>query len=110
MARLTQFIGALLLVLTLWTGTTAHAAERFDCIPATEQSAGHFEGDRDETPDDPDRGVAHHHGGCNGHHVATPGHYALISFSVGSSGLTGARQDAAPPGREPEGQLRPPIA
>ena len=110
MSRWTNLVGALLLVLTLWTGTSAHAAERFDCIPVTEQSAEHFDGDRDETPDDPDKGVAHHHTGCNGHQVATAGDAADLGFSVRTAGLIGARQDARHSGREPEGQLRPPIA
>jgi hypothetical protein len=110
MSRWTNLVGALLLVLMVWTGSSAHAAERFDCIPVTEQNAGHFEGDRDEVPSDPDQGVAHHHTGCSGHHVATPGQFATLGFSIRSAGLTSARQDADHPGREPESQLRPPIA
>ncbi|QNM83330.1 hypothetical protein H8M03_03005 [Sphingomonas sabuli] len=110
MPRWTHFVGALLLVLTLWTGTSAHAAERFDCIPATEQSAEHFDGDRDQTPDDPEKGVAHHHTGCNGHHVATSGDGVAFGYSIRTAELGSARHDANHPGREPEGQLRPPIA
>lgn len=110
MSRWTNFIGALLLVLVLWTGTSAHAAERFDCIPVTEQSAEHFEGDRDEAPDDPDDAVTHHHTGCNGHCVATPGDPAASGFSIRTAKLASARQTARRAGREPESQLRPPIA
>ena len=32
MPRLTAIVSAVLLVLMFWTGTTAHAAERLDCI------------------------------------------------------------------------------
>lgn len=110
MFRWSSLVSALLLVLMVWTGTSAHAAERIDCIPLTEQSAGHFEGDRDEVPSDPDQGVAHHHSGCSGHSIAAPGQYAAIAISFRSTGLVGARRDTERPGRDPEGQLRPPIA
>lgn len=110
MLRWTNIVGALLLVLMIWTGASAHAAERFDCVPVTEQAAGHFEGDRDEVPSDPDRGVAHHHSGCGGHHVAGPGQYPAFSLNQRSTNAVVPRQDADHPGREPDGQLRPPIA
>lgn len=110
MFRWTNLVGALLLVLMVWTGTSAHAAERLDCIPATEQSLGHFEGDRDQVPSDPDQDVAHHHSGCSGHHIAGPGQYAALSFSARPAALGVARQEAGHPGREPDSHLRPPIA
>ena len=110
MIRWTNLVGALLLVLLVWTGTSAHAAERFDCLPVTEQSAGHFDGDRDEVPTDPDQGVAHHHSGCSGYNIATSGNSVAPSFSLHSITLFDASHDAGKPGREPDGQLRPPIA
>ena len=110
MSRWTKLVGALLLVLMVWTGSSAHALERLECIPVTEQSAGHFDGDRDQTPDNRDQGVTHHHGGCNGHHVATPGQSAAISFSALKNDPSSALVDAGSPGPEPDRQLRPPIA
>lgn len=64
---------AILLSLSLTGGTLAHAMEPVTCVDTQVASQlGHFEGDRDEVLGDEDKGTAHHHGGCHGHHVAEP--------------------------------------
>lgn len=110
MRRWTSMIGALMLVLMLWTGGAAHAAERFDCIPVTEQSAGHFEGDRDQVPESPDQGVAHHHSGCNGHQLAAPTDTSSIALALSEQSKPLSWREAGVPGHDPENDLRPPIA
>lgn len=99
-----------MLVLMLWTGVAAHAAERFDCIPVTAEVAGHFEGDRDEAPSGRDQGKAHHHSGCNGHQLAAPADQASIEISITAVAAPVARQEAGVPGHGPGAALRPPIA
>lgn len=105
-----SFLGAMMLVLMLWTGGMAHAAERFDCMPTTSEAAGHFDGDRDETPSGRDQGVAHHHSGCSGHHVAAPSDVAPVLIGASASTAPFAWRELGVPGRGPDAQLRPPIA
>ena len=109
MHRWTSILGALLLVLMLWTGSSAHAAERSDCIPATSEATNHFEGDRDQLPDR-EQGAAHHQSGCNGHHVAAPANVVAAAFALRHERVPFAWREAGRPGRGPDGQLRPPIA
>ena len=110
MPRWTSLLGAMLLVLMLWTGGAAHAAERFDCIPVTAEAAGHFDGDQDQVPSAPDQGAAHHHSGCNGHHVAAPASGASIEIGALNRATPFAWREAGVPGRGPDTQLRPPTA
>ena len=110
MHRWTSFLGALMLVLMLWTGGVAHAAERFDCIPVSAESADHFDGDQDQVPSSPDQGVAHHHSGCNGHHIAAPAGVASIELGAAGKSIRLAWREAGVPGHGPENHLRPPIA
>ena len=110
MTRWTSMLGALLLVLMLWTGSSAHAAERFDCIPVTAEASGHFEGDRDQKPASPDKGVAHHHSGCSGHHMAAPGGVPTIELAATQKAVLITSNEAGAPGRRPDNELRPPIA
>ena len=110
MQRLTTFFGVLMLVLFIWTGSSAHAAERLDCIPVSSEAPGHFEGDRDQSPAKGEKGVAHHHSGCNGHQYAASAD-ALVPLMPTHRTPVAARwieQYAA--SREPDNQLRPPIA
>ncbi len=99
-----------MLVLMLWTGGAAHAAERFDCIPVTAETIDHFDGDEDQVPSSPDQGVAHHHSGCGGHHVAAPASDASIEIGALDRAIPLAWREAGVPGHDPEGDLRPPIA
>ena len=110
MHRWISFLGALMLVLTLWTGGAAHAAERFDCVPATAEAGAHFDGDEDQAPSAPGQGAAHHHSGCSGHHLAAPVKTAEAPMCHSAAARTFLRNEAAPPSREPDNQLRPPIA
>lgn len=110
MHRWTSLLGAVLLVLMLWTGGASHAAERFDCIPATAEAASHFDGDQDQVPSSPDQGVAHHHSGCNGHHMAAPAVASSISPALFRQATPVACREAGAPGRGPDAELRPPIA
>lgn len=109
MTRWTSILGALMLVLMLWTGGVAHAAEQFDCMPVTAETIGHFEGDQDQMPSSPDQGVAHHHSGCSGHHIAAPASVASLDIGSGKQ-VALAWRESGVPGRGPESQLRPPIA
>ena len=99
-----------MLVLMLWTGGAAHAAERFDCIPVTAETIDHFDGDEDQVPSSPDQGVAHHHSGCGGHHVAAPASVASIGIGALGRAIPLAWREAGVPGHDPDGDLRPPIA
>ena len=83
MRRLLPLISAFMLVLVLWTGTSAHAAEAMDCAEVTTSEAGHFEGDGDEVPGDSDQATPHHHSACHGHCIAVPsGLTSLICIPV----------------------------
>lgn len=110
MRRWTYLFGAIMLVLMLWTGEMAHAAERFDCIPATAEAAGHYDGDGDEIPSGPQQGVPHHHAGCSGHQLGTQA--AAPDVGIGHSAAVApvAWREAGVPGRSPDSLLRPPIA
>ena len=110
MHRWTSLLGALLLVLMLWTGSSTHAAERVDCIPATSQPAGHFDGDSDESQSKGDKGTLHHHTGCGGHHFGSPSQIDDPDFAEIAQTLTAGAIAAFGPGTNPDSQLRPPIA
>lgn len=110
MHRWTSILAALMLVLMLWTGGAARAAERFDCIPVTAGAASLFAGDQGQVPASPEQCVTHQHTGCSGHHEAAPS--GPIPVAVGNS------REAVPlawgvrgmPGQDPQTQLRPPMA
>ena len=108
MNRWVTFLGALALVFTLWTGSAAHAGERFDCIPVAADSAGHFDGDQDQSPSSPD-GVAHHHSGCSGHQLAAASANLAVEHHCAMSQQPFAWREAGVPGRGPDADLRPPI-
>jgi len=108
--RLWTTLGTLMLVLLLWTGGMAHAAERLDCIPTTAEAAGHYDGDGDEWPADGEQGVAHHHAGCSGHQLGTPAQAAELIISHSADLGPFAWREAGIPARSPDSLLRPPIA
>lgn len=110
MQRWTSLLGALMLVLTLWTGGAAHAAERLDCIPASSETAGHYEGGGDEWPSTGEKGAAHNHSGCNGHQVAAPAEAAGPILAGAQPTIPNAWEAFGLAGRVPDQQLRPPIA
>ena len=110
MRPLKTLFGTMMLVLMLWAGGVAHAAERVDCIPATAEGAGHYEGDRDQLPSDREQGAKHHHTGCSGHHLAAPARVAEAPMCYSAEARTFPRNETGPPSRDPDNQLRPPIA
>jgi hypothetical protein len=109
-SRSKTLIGAIMLVLVLWTGGLAHAAERIEAAPMASQVLGHFEGDRDEVPSDGHQGVAHHHVPCGEHHVATPTDVPCLSSSEPREGLRLLLSESWTRGSVPDSELRPPIA
>ena len=110
MHRWIHLLGALAFVLLLWTGGTARAAEGYIPIAVAAESVGHFAGDKDEVPSDQHNGVPHHHFAC-GEHAATTWSNAPAPMAVEPIGVPVlARSTFLLDGREPDGQLRPPIA
>lgn len=65
-------IGAMLLVLMLWTGTAAHAAEAAECSPAALEISIHLDHGSNLPSDDRESRPDHLHLGCGGHYLATP--------------------------------------
>ena len=110
MLRWTSIVGAVMLVLMLWTGGAAHAAERFSCIPAGAEVTGHFDGDEDQAPSNSDQGTMHHHSGCNGHVVAAPVDGSTIAIIGSKRTSPFAWREIGMRSRGPESELRPPIA
>ena len=109
MHRWTSLLGAMMLVVMLWTSAAAHAAERFDCIPVTAQATDHLDGDQDQVPASPDQDVAHH-SGCSGHHLAPPATAPFIAVALSRKTVPLAWREAGVPGHSPDTDLRPPIA
>lgn len=110
MRRLLPLISALMLVLILWGGSAAHAAEAMQCAEATAASAGHFAGDADEIPSDSDNATPHHHGVCHGHCMGVP-----ADGDSARAAEHGETPDAVlgqnfHSGTPPDTTLRPPIA
>lgn len=110
MQRLTAMFSILMLVLSVWAGSSAHAAERLDCIPVSAEAPGHFEGDRDEEPSQNGEGVAHHHSSCNGHQSAAAGDGAIPMLFASRHAFGGPLAERYELGQGPNTQLRPPIA
>lgn len=110
MHRWTSLVGAIMLVLMLWTGGATHAAAAFDCIPVTTEAAGHFDGDQDQAPSSPDQDVPHHHAGCSGHYEVAPSGAARLDFAWNGDVLSFSWSEGEPPGHDPEAHLRPPMA
>lgn len=110
MRRWLSLLGTLMLVVMLWTGSTAHAAEMFVCVETTAASADHSSGKRDQSPADSGKAATHHHGGCHSHHVAVPGDEASTVSSDTIADPVGLAPDFRVAGDEPGTTLRPPIA
>lgn len=110
MKRWTHLFVALALVLMMWAGGTARAAEGYDPIVVSAESTGHFSGDSDEVPSDQHQGTPHHHAACGEYQVAAWNDIPAASIEPLSSLPALARRKGDKPGREPDAQLRPPIA
>lgn len=103
-------VSAFLLALAVWSGGTARAAEPFDCIPLSAETAGHFDGDGDQSQNGSHEAVPHQHAGCTEHFLASvdDGHDALVAPPKGCGAFAGREPRIA--GHDPKEQLRPPKA
>lgn len=110
MPRWTSLFVALLLVFSMWTGSVAHAAEELNCDPVAAEAMGHYEGDTDQVPADPETGVAHHHAGCSGHQVAAELDNRAFNVALPGRATPFIRPRAGLAGLVPDAELRPPIA
>lgn len=110
MRRILPFISSLMLILVLWTGSVAHAAEAMGCAEISSSATGHFDGDSDEVPSDGDKATPHHHSACHGHCVGAP----LDTQKASQPRIASSSLIAAPTefhsGNSPGTALRPPIA
>lgn len=110
MNRWTSLLSALLLVLMLWTGEAAHAAEQLECIPVSAEAADHFDGDSDQTSPDQEQGAAHHHSGCSGHQAAATLDVSALGFFLSDRVIPRVTCAVGELRRDPDTGLRPPIA
>jgi hypothetical protein len=110
MRRLLPLFACLMLVLNLWAGTVAHAAETM--VPLENASSMNWEhsaGDADEVPADADKAVPHHHGLCHGHDVGVPLEFSA-PMQVAIAGLRGVRAVRALGATQTDPAQRPPNA
>lgn len=110
MRRLMPLLSAFMLILMLWTGSAAHAAEAMECGEEVTAAAGHYEGDGVEVPADSDSPEPHHHGVCHGHCVGVPVVDRLVDHVEHSVVPNGVFKEAFHSGTPPDSALRPPIA
>ena len=110
MSRLFGLFAVLALLLSFTTASVAHALEPPACADmTTELAIGHDDGGS-ERPADGDKGIAHHHGGCHGHHVAAPAAAgARLAFADSQAACLGTG-DAPLHGAGTDPALRPPQA
>lgn len=99
-----------MLLLVLWTGSAAHAAEVFSCAEVAASAGGHFDGDSDEVPADGDKATPHHHSACHGHCVGTPLEAKNGALPTARAANVIAATAAFHFGNDPGTALRPPIA
>ena len=109
MPRLVALFCAVFLVLSLSTGAAGHAEQRFDCLPTASVIDGHFDGDADESSGG-GKSAMHHHSGCNGHQLASASASLTAAAYPDRNSIVGRVSLPTPHGREPDGELRPPIA
>jgi hypothetical protein len=110
MNRWFHLLGALTLVLLVWTSSSAYAAQRHVPLPAVAESAGHYVGDRDEVPSDEHNGAPHHHLACGEHLVAAWADEPAVAIAAPTVAQKCRMSRTSLDGREPDSELRPPIA
>ena len=103
--RRTALAVALTLMLAMLFSNIVHAAEQI-CPPATSASAGES-GGGDHAGDS---GVIHQHGGCHGHHLASPMPRANSGFLVHGRSPEVPAAEMHLSQSPPDHPLRPPIA
>ncbi len=113
MHRLIALFACVAVLLSFAGGSIAHAMEPPACVELTNVAAfdgGHAEGDGDQVPADGEKGYPHHHGGCHGHHLATPlGDAAALDLLAHTSGAP-VHADARYVTSGGDPALRPPQA
>lgn len=110
MLRICAILAVVLMVVTTWTGSPAHASQRFDCITVASQTAEHARGDRDEAPSKSEKSVTHHHAGCNGHQLGETAHAQVDPDLTIVSMVRPELRYRGAEGLAPDAELRPPIA
>lgn len=108
MRRVLPLIAAVMVMLTLWSGTAAHAAE--DLRPAAAEMAMHFDGDGDEAPADDHGTVPHHHGICHADHVGIPAALAANQIEDAEANRPHDLAEAFAASADLGAAIRPPIA
>jgi len=109
MRRLMLLIAPLLIALLVWSGSSAHAGEAF-IGEVSAEAPGHYAGDRDEVPADPDKATPHHHGICHGHCVGIPADQGIANPFVAVDMPAASHLRHVLIGTVPARMLRPPIA
>ena len=110
MRRWLSIIASLMLAVMVWTGGVAHATDAFTCAEASTTEAGHFDGDREQTPSDSGKALSHHHGGCHGQHNLLSPTIEATTCTIPAANPPGFGPEAAVIDSEPPTALRPPIA
>lgn len=109
--RLLSLVLGMALLVSVGVAPLAHAREQI-CISGSDvaaAAAGHVDGDGDQAPDG-EKAVAHHHGGCHGHHFAG----LVTGADTKAPSITESRffalKSALPAPGPANRSLRPPIA
>ena len=110
MLRWTSIIGTFMLVLMVWTGGMARAAEPIACVPTTSAIACHVEGNNDKAPSGQEQGLGRCHTGCSGHQLSVPADNGAMDLELSTLVMPATRHEAGVPGHGPGAALRPPIA
>jgi hypothetical protein len=108
MRHLLPLIASFMVVLIVWSGSSAHAIEPI--APLTAEAGSHFDGDHDQVPADDHQPVPHHHGICHADQIGLPA--ALAPADAEEAGETSfqAAISLDSPLACPGAALRPPIA
>jgi hypothetical protein len=108
MRRLLPLLASFMVVLIVWSGTSAHAAEPI--APVTVEAGTHFDGDRDQVPADDHQPAPHHHGICHADHVGLPAALAPAGGEAADKASFQSANALDSPSACPGAALRPPIA
>ena len=110
MKRWTNLFGALLLVLFLWTGTPASAADGYLPVSVAGESVAHFDGDSDQVPSDDHNSTSHHHVTCGEQFAVAANDLPSAASTAGAREHRVRASDSFERLRQPDSELRPPIA
>lgn len=108
--KLWKTLIGVLLVLSFGMGSVAHAMEPVTCIEDAAAVSAHADepaAPADNTNGDP---AMHAHGGCHGHHLATPEVEAMPRDMILIASLRSMRAISGLAAIDLERTLRPPIA